>query len=364
MSNINDYLKWRGDLSLSSDAFNEVDSMILARFSYLIFNEINLLPQESIESISKKMNHFKNDEFRYNGDKEMISLLGKSERFKNMIVTDFVEHNDITSEKQFSAITVHISDDELYVSYLGTDNSIYGWKEDFNMAFMQHVPAQAEGKEYLENIANKYPNKRIRLGGHSKGGSVAIFASIFTNKEIQNRIIEVVNYDGPGLEKEVLQKVKGNEIFSKLHTYIPQDSIIGRILEHEEKCTVVESTEKGIYQHDIFSWQVLGKQLITLDAPTSGSEFINKSISQWLKSTTPEQRKIFFDGIFEIFYSSNMNTFSELSSTLSKNIPTFIKTYQGISEKDKKIISSMFVEFGKISANILKNNVLNKNNKK
>ena len=173
MSNINDYIKWRGDLELKCSPFNEVDNIILARFSYLIFNKIDLLPKETIASISEKMVHFTNDQFRYNGDKEMITSLGKSSRFKAMYITDFTENIDSVSEKQFSAITIHISDNELYVSFLGTDNSIVGWKEDFNMAFMQPVPAQIAGKEYLEKVAKKYPNKKIRIGGHSKGGSVA-----------------------------------------------------------------------------------------------------------------------------------------------------------------------------------------------
>lgn len=34
MSNILDYIKWRGDLTIQNDPFNEIDSLILSRFSY------------------------------------------------------------------------------------------------------------------------------------------------------------------------------------------------------------------------------------------------------------------------------------------------------------------------------------------
>ena len=150
MANINDYLTWRGDIPFSKDfAFNEVDSMILARFSYLLFNKIDIKPVETVESVSNKMKDFDNDEFLYNGDKELITYLGQAERFKNMTVTDYVRVNSKEHEKQFAAITVHISNKEMYISYIGTDSTLYGWKEDFNMAFMDDVPCQLAGKEYL-----------------------------------------------------------------------------------------------------------------------------------------------------------------------------------------------------------------------
>ena len=150
MSNINDYLLWRGDIPIDKRfKFNEVDSMVLARLSYLLFNKIDMKPIETIESASEKMKDFDNDEFLYNGDKELITYLGQSERFKNMTLTDYVKVNSKANEKQFAAITVHISDKEMYISYIGTDSTIYGWKEDFNMAFMDDVPCQIAGKEYL-----------------------------------------------------------------------------------------------------------------------------------------------------------------------------------------------------------------------
>ena len=170
MSNINNYLEWRGDIPLNNDfPLNEIDSMILARFSYLLFDRIKMNKEETIKSISEKMKKFKNEEFLYNGDKQLITNLGLSRRFRNMLVTDYIENNEEETEKQFRAITIHTGDNEIYISYIGTDSSIYGWKEDFNMAFMENVPCQFEGREYLKKIANKYPTKRLRIGGHSKG---------------------------------------------------------------------------------------------------------------------------------------------------------------------------------------------------
>ena len=346
MANINDYLDWRGDIVLSKEyPFNEVDNMILARFSYLIFDRIEMKEKETIESISKKMKSFKNEEFHYNGDKDLITRLGKSKRFKNMIVTDYIKNNDSSIEKQFSAITIHISDKEIYVSFFGTDKSIIGWKEDFNISFMDNVPSQVAGKEYTEMIAKKYIGTKIRIGGHSKGGNIAIYSAISIPKEIQNRVISVVNYDGPGFGKEKIEENKNKEIMDKIFTYIPQESVFGRILEHAEKCEVVLSTEKGIYQHDLFSWQVMRDKMIRVDNVTKASDRMNTSIKNWLKNTTPEQRKIFFDSMFELFYSTSANTFGDINWL--KNMPNMISTFKGLSEEDKKTLTEMLKLFGK-----------------
>ena len=345
MSNINDYLKWRGDIPLKEELyFNEIDSMILARFSYLIFDRIQMDETETISSISYKMREFNNDEFRYNGDKDLIKNLGKSIRFKNMKVTDFVQNNEKENEKQFGAITIHINENEMYVSFIGTNASIYGWKEDFNMAFMDDVPFQIEGKKYLENISEKYPKKLIRIGGHSKGGNVAIYSAISVEQEIQNKIIKVYNYDGPGFNKKIFDKYKDDEVIDKIETYFPQESIIGRILNHKEKCSVILSNQKGILQHDIYSWQVMGKEMISSQI-TATSEIINRTLTEWLENTSQEQREIFVNSIFELFYSTETNTFGEMSKNLTKNIPIMYKGYEKILPEDKKTINEMIKLF-------------------
>lgn len=348
MANINDYLMWRGDIPINLDfKFNEIDSMILARFSYLPFSKIKLNEIETIESISTKMKKFENKDFNYNGDMELISNLGKSNRFKDMSVTDYVKSNDKKKEKQFSAITIHISEKEMYISFLGTDKTILGWKEDFNMSFMDNIPAQLEGCKYLNSISKKYPKKQIRVGGHSKGGNVAVYSSITAPEEIQNRIIQVYNYDGPGFSENILEKNKDKEIINKISTYIPQDSVIGRILERKEKCEIVKSIEKGFYQHDIYSWQVVRNKMVKLDNVTGSSELMNSTLKEWLKNSTPEQRKIFFDGVFEIFNSTSANTFGEFSKLWMKNIPTLFSTYREISEEDRRVIMKMLRLFAK-----------------
>ena len=342
MANINDYLLWRGDIPISKKyTFNEVDSMVIARFSYLIFNRIQMKSKETIASISSKMQVFPEKYFMYHGDKDLIINLGNSERFKNMIVSDYVVDNDKKAEKQFSAITIHLSNTEMYISFFGTAYDIYAWKEDFNMGFMDNVPCQLAGKKYLEKISNKYKMKKIRIGGHSKGGNVSIYSAVTTNKKIQNKIIKVYSYDAPGFNSNFVNQYSDSKVLPKIESYIPQDSIIGRILNHKEKTTIVLSTEKGLYQHDIFSWQVLKDTPVKAKGITKNSEKINKTITKWLENTEPEQRKIFIDTIFNLLYSTGSKTIGDFANNLNNNIPLMLKKYNTVSKKDKKVLTDM-----------------------
>ena len=82
--------------------------------------------------------------------KNSFQLWGKTERFGNMLATKYVNKIETEQEKQFSAITVLMPDDTIYVSFRGTDNTIVGWKEDFNMSFKSHIASQISAKEYLK----------------------------------------------------------------------------------------------------------------------------------------------------------------------------------------------------------------------
>ena len=355
MPNINDYLKWRGDLTFSESPLNEIDNMILSRFSYLPFNKVNIKEKETIGSIVKRLTKFGVEEFNIEGDKPLVDNLNNCIRFKDLILTDYVENTDLKLEEQFAAITIHLNDKEMYVSFCGTDNTLVGWKEDFNLSFMQNIPAQLAGVKYLKAIANKY-DKKIYVGGHSKGGNVAVYAAVFSGKEVQNKIINVTNHDGPGFDETIIGTPEYKALLDRIYTYIPQSSIIGRLLEHEEKYKIVKSIEKGIMQHDIYSWQVLGSKIIQMKEVTNGSELINRTIKNWLKETTPEQRKNVIDILYNVIESTNAVTMREISSARMKNMAKMLKSYKNVDEKDRKMINKVFVGLGMAAKESIKGN--------
>ena len=226
MANIFDYLDWR-DISLEKVEFNEIDNLILARLSYFPLDG----SVKENDEITVKEAYLKMKEQGTTGrilqaeDIDLFPKLANSERFGNLKLTGFVNKIDPEAEKQFSAVTILFPDNTIYVAYRGTDNTIVGWKEDFNMSFSDLVASQTESVKYLEKIANKYPEKKILVGGHSKGGNLAIYASVFCKPEIQDRIIEVYNNDGPGFSEKVVQSPEYAKMIKKVHTYIPHSGV-------------------------------------------------------------------------------------------------------------------------------------------
>ena len=341
MSNIIDYIKLKRDIPLEKSALNEIDNLILARISYLPFEKINLNKKDTFSNLRKQFLNLKKEDYIQYEDIMLIEQLSRSKRFKDLILSDFFQKIDLLEEQQFAAITIKLSKNEVFVSYRGTDSTIVGWKEDFNMSFMINVPSQIEGVKYLVQIAKKYPFKKIRMGGHSKGGNIAVYSGAFVNNKIRNRIIEITNADGPGFDSSIINKNEFIEMVDKIHTLIPQSSIIGRVLEHEEKYEIVKSIQKGIMQHDIYSWEVEENKFVRISEMTNGSEVINKIIRDWLKHTTIEQRRNFVNIIYDALSTTNITSVNDFSSQILKNIPIITETYKNISANDRKQINKM-----------------------
>ena len=361
MANIFDYLIWRGDLSFLEAPFNEIDNLILSRVSYFPFdntieeNECITIKEayEKFEKLDKQKIHILQKE-----DIDLFPALAKSERFANLKLKKYINKIDIKSEKQFSAITIILPDNTAYISYRGTDNTLVGWKEDLNMSFMDLVPSQIDAVNYLNNLEKEIKGD-IRVGGHSKGGNLAVYAAAFCLKKIKNKIIQVYNNDGPGFCKKIIESNEYIEILPKIHTFIPQSSVVGRLLNHEEKYTVVESTQVGLLQHDLYSWQVLGGNFVTLEEVTNGSQIVDKTIKEWLKSISPEERGKFLDILFEILNSTDAKTLSEMSSNWFASAKAVLTTYKNLDSENKEIIIKTITSL----MNIAKRNVLARDKK-
>ena len=354
MANVCDYVRWRGDLTLEQSEFNEIDNLILARFSYFPFDKI--IEENEIVTIKELSKRFSKQDVTkhpilWKDDVELFPLMGDSKRFGGMLATKYINKIDAEQEKQFSAITVLMPNDTIYVSYRGTDNTIVGWKEDFNMSFKSHIASQISAKQYLEEIAKEYPSSKIIIGGHSKGGNIAVYAATFASKEVKDRIINVYNNDGPGFCEDVIETPEYQEILPRVHTYIPQSSIIGRLMNHKEKYTIVESVQKGIMQHDLYSWQVLGKEFVTLKKLTNESELIDKTIKDWLENVEPEKREQVIDAVFEILNTTEAQTMKELKANWFANAKTILGTYKNIDSDTKEMVWQTVNELLKVAKN-------------
>lgn len=340
MPNIIDYIEWRGDLSFENSPINEIDDIIFARFSYLPFKYIELKEIDTIENIALEMKDLDIENYLWNDDKVFLQKIGNCKRFKDIKVSDYIEIFDEAAEKQFAAITLWIQKNQKYISFRGTDSSLVGWKEDINMGFKKDVPSQKEAVKYLSSMAEKYKDDLI-IGGHSKGGNLAVYSAVFCKDSVKNRIERVINADGPGFDKSVILTDNYKKILNKIQTYIPQSSIVGRLLEHEEEYQVVKSIQKGIMQHDIYSWEIEPIKLIRIPTVTNNSEIFNGIVSDWLKNTTPEQRENFINMIYEIIMETQARRTSDFRVETAKKIGIILNGYINVNPEDKKEIEHM-----------------------
>lgn len=287
MDNIFSYLMWRGDLDFKDTKFNDVDNLVLCAFTYLNLDKyISFNDIISIENLAKKIEKDKQDKNIFNENKlKLIKILSISKRFKNVYVSKYLNIVDKEKEEQFRAMTFILPNDNLYIAFSGTDEYLSSWKEDFNYAFMEVIPSQKEALNYLEEILSK-TTKDVYVGGHSKGGNLAFFASIYLDNKLKPQIIKVYNNDGPGLQKKCFNSIGFKIIKNKMVSFIPKESIIGNIFANLSRTYIVESSYIGLSSHNLYSWHVKGDKIVCLDEKDQKSvlkinELINKiSISK------------------------------------------------------------------------------------
>jgi len=364
MANILDYLAWRGDLTLAQAPFNEVDNLILAEVSFVNFTGIVPSPgQEEGVSLREASAEF----FRRHEEnpptmgvlvpENIIPLLKNaavSRRFGDMRLNCSADLLDIDYEYQFAAVTYELGDGRIYVAFRGTDDTLVGWKEDFNMSFLDSVPGQQMAADYLKRVAAQYRRRPILVGGHSKGGNFAVYAALNAGKRVQNRLVQVYNNDGPGFKKSVLERPEYANIRDRITTIVPQSSVVGMLLEHEERYTIVHSSQKGMFQHDGFSWEVLGPRFIHLSEMTREGQYTNQLIREFVYSMTEQQRESFVDALYDVLTCTGAQTLTELKNDGWKTAVAMARTMKGMDKETRKILLDMMRFMLSINAEIPK----------
>ena len=325
MANLLDYLDWRGDLTLEQDPFNEVDNLILAELAFVDFQDIVPPPGggkgvELWRAAESFFARFPEGEkihmgvFVPDAVPDLLERMAASRRFGGMLLHGFADRLDVGRGEQFAAMTVETGDGALYLSFRGTDDTLAGWREDFAMACMPEIPAQKKALSYVEEIARQFPRRKLRLGGHSKGGNLAVYAGVFCPAAIQRRILDVWSNDGPGFHTDLLDLPQHRRIADRIHSIVPKSSVVGMLLEHEEDYTVVDSDQLGLWQHDGFSWQVLGRRFVTRQAHLSDQE-----LGRWIREMPLERRERFVDALFQVLSASGARTLTDLKSDFLKS---------------------------------------------
>ncbi|MBQ7375571.1 MAG: DUF2974 domain-containing protein [Clostridia bacterium] len=348
-----DYLSWRGDLSFEAVPLCEVDSLILSILAYIDFT--NFVREEPatekkppvLLTVTKDFLRAQNGAIPNMGliiPKETVTLLARAAKTPRFGLTrPFCYVNKICDEeqKQFSAISFSLGDKDTFIAFRGTDDTLVGWKENFNMSFMHPVPAQREAVEYLESIAARTEGK-IYLGGHSKGGNLAVYAATKASESTRERIVAVYNNDGPGFDAEFIHGEDYKTIKDRIYTLVPQSSVVGMLLEHEESYTVVKSRLSGLLQHNGFSWEVMGGSFIRLDSISEESKLIDGSLHEWLEQMSVEEREAVVDSLYEALSAQGAKTLSDLGADKKKIVKAWSAMDNEARNQVRKCVNIIF----------------------
>lgn len=347
MGNIMDYISWRGDLSFEQSQFNEVDNLILACFSYVNLDGIPAVTKQKGIGLKKLTKEFMklHTMKELEADKSFIRLapfmmmeMAKSVRFGKCVVRNYVNDIVTEAEQQFAAMEIVLEDGTSYVSFRGTDDTIIGWKEDFNLS-TGVVPAQKRAIEYLQKIS-EHTDGMLRVGGHSKGGNLAIYGSVMC-KSAHEKILEIYSNDGPGFSREFQELPETKEMMPKIIRIIPEYSIIGTLLEHEKEPVIVASSSKGLLQHDGFSWEVQGPALVRRDSLNKTALRFIEILHKWIDGMDTEQKRLLIEDLFATLQASGYENLSEVQSGGLKSLAAMVKRVEKFAPESRGMMQEL-----------------------
>lgn len=354
-----DYLHWRGDLSFSKDPFNDVDALILALLSYLPFKGI--VPDiESRDDISLKETsnqYFSNSpktETKPSNinptasssfDSELLELLkvaGSCPRFSDIKLSRYDENTDFVIGRQFAAVTytLHNLERSKVVAFRGTDNSLVGWKEDFELAYMEQIPAQESACKYLERTIGLFSSQFI-VCGHSKGGNLAMYAGSHLNTTRQGRLTKIINFDGPGFDFSIVKKESFTHCEHKIFTYIPEESMVGMLLEPVGKRMVVSSSGRFMSQHNALNWEVERAKFLR-GTLSDNAKLLERTLKTWLTEISLPERAMFLEALFDILGASEGTALRFDPQENLKEIKNILIKYSKLDKKTKTLLSQVF----------------------
>ncbi len=352
MGNLLDYLDWRGDLELNTVPFGEVDGLILSCLSYARLEDIVPGIGEGSITIHEAAKEFfrvhpqeelKKDQSFTNFSPRILEKCAMSRRFGNATVSHFVNEVDPSKDLQFSAMQIVTDDGIPFVSFRGTDDTLTGWKEDFNISY-QLVPADRRAASYLEMV-QKDDKRPLRIGGHSKGAHLAVYAASTASPSIKDRIIAIYEEDGPGFNEEMIRDSRMEKLAPLIHRVTPTTSIIGTLLLHYREPVIVKSSETGVNEHSPVSWQVMGDHFLLSPTYSRAGELFDETFNTWIAGEDMEHRKGFIDDLFSCLEASGATTVSELRRHTPKQTKAIWDRLRQINPESRVTLEKLITIF-------------------
>jgi len=341
MANILDYLAWRGDISFDQVPFGKIDALMLAQLSYINYEGLVSEDLNDAKTLEQVVNEFVNlsdfEERKVLGaminiqSAELLIRASHSERFKDIKLCKYRAIYDEEKAEQFAAIT-YIIGKTAYIAYRGTDDTIIGWKEDFNIVCLDKIPSRIDADKYLAEVASEFKGK-IGILGHSKGGYLALYSAAECDKKIQKRICNIYNFDGPGYSEEKLDSPEVKAIEPVLMNYYPGCSVVGMIFYHNSNYEIVKSDGFVVNQHDPFAWQIMGNEFEHMDDFAEESKFFKNAVNEWVERLSQKEREGMVAALFGTIEATGYKTNTELEAN---KLAASTKMLQAFTKLDKE----------------------------
>ena len=347
-----DYVKEYGDRTWEEFSMNDVDSLVLCQLAYLKFDGLVPGIRENKASVTLKdisihadYEKLYADERYEKSNRALFESVLHSRRYANLRLNCYINIIEKEWETQFSAVTFLLEDGSLYIAYRGTDETIIGWKEDFNMAFLDQVPGQAYSVKYLNMVTGKLRNP-LYLGGHSKGGNLAVYAAMKCLPTVKKRIRKIYSMDGPGFRPEVLVGCKYEEIADRVVKIMPHSSVVGMLFEKDIHYKTIESKTFGLAQHNPFTWVVKDGQFVDAGDIYESRRFMDEAINEWILSLDEKQLRTFVDTFYQVISASQAEDLITFASNWRKSLTGIRGALKEVDDKTmemlKAIIRSLF----------------------
>ncbi|MBR2824534.1 MAG: DUF2974 domain-containing protein [Clostridia bacterium] len=340
MANLMDYLTWRGDLDMGRDPWNHVDALAMANLCYLDFQGISDERGWPLAEARKRQMDQVTAVANYEGRYHQFLAMAETRRFGVIRMHHFLSLTDEEEGLQFSATCYDLPDGTLCIGFRGTDGTFVGWREDFNMSFQTTVPAQEAAVLYLARAA-EMDSRPIRLVGHSKGGNLAVYAAARSVPEVQDRLLQVYSFDGPGMDQEIFDSEGYARVADRICSFVPQSSIVGMLMAYYPKYTVVKSSASGIAQHDPLTWMVQGAKFETMEKIDKNAETISDTLHDLLKKTNRGERAAAVNALFGILENTQVSTFSEMKGEWLRSITGVAQGTRDLSSDARKAVTKL-----------------------
>ena len=341
VSDVFTYLQWRGDLPFSVAEINAGDRLILSLVSFADFSGIvsDRIEKDAI-MLGEAARRYLALHTQLGNMTRLMEMLANSRRFGELTVSGYVtrlrRQDTLREQTQFAAITFDFGD-HLSVAYRGTDDTLVGWKENFNSLLLNPIPAQALAADYLERVSEV--GLPLAVQGHSKGGNLAVYAAAASGVPVE-RILSVHDFDGPGFEKEFFETERYKALRPQIYKFMPEYSIIGLIRENDANLQVIKSTGRGLSQHNGFHFQLNEKGIVPAVRLDVNALLLNSRLKRCLGQMNDRQRKMFVESFYRLASSGGRTTVGELTGARRR----LLRDFQRLEIQDKESVRWVTME--------------------